>query len=100
MKAFMVNRYSKKDDLHLVEIPEPAIMKNEVLIQVYAAAINQLDSKIKNGEFKLILPYKTPFVLGHDAAGVVVKAGAEVLKFKVGDEVYARPLHLSIFLRN
>jgi NADPH:quinone reductase-like Zn-dependent oxidoreductase len=62
MKAFMVNRYSKKDDLHLVEIPEPAIMKNEVLIQVYAAAINQLDSKIKNGEFKLILPYKTPFV--------------------------------------
>jgi len=50
-----------------------------------------LDSRIRNGEFKMILPYKTPFTLGHDVAGVVTKVGSNVRKFKVGDEVYARP---------
>ncbi|NII29094.1 NADP-dependent oxidoreductase [Pseudoflavitalea sp. X16] len=91
MKAFIVNQYSKKDRLQLAEMPEPVLHDNDVLIQVYAAGVNLLDSKIRNGEFKLILPYKTPFVLGHDVAGVVVKVGPRVQQFKVGDEVYARP---------
>ncbi|SFD89105.1 alcohol dehydrogenase [Chitinophaga sp. CF118] len=91
MKAFIVDRYGKKEKLHLREIAEPVIKENDVLVQVYSASVNLLDSKIKNGEFKLILPYKTPFVLGHDVAGVITKIGAKVSHFKVGDEVYARP---------
>ena len=47
--------------------------------------------KIRNGEFKLILPYRVPFVLGHDVAGVVTQVGSRVRQFKVGDEVYSRP---------
>jgi NADPH:quinone reductase-like Zn-dependent oxidoreductase len=39
----------------------------------------------------MILPYKTPFALGHDVAGVVIEVGSKVSKFKPGDEVYARP---------
>jgi NADPH:quinone reductase-like Zn-dependent oxidoreductase len=50
-----------------------------------------LDAKIRDGEFKLILPYKAPFVLGHDLAGVVIRVGPSVTRFAVGDEVYARP---------
>jgi NADPH:quinone reductase-like Zn-dependent oxidoreductase len=91
MKAFIINRYSKKDALQLAEVPAPVLQENDVLVQVHAAGVNLLDAKIRNGEFKLILPYKTPFVLGHDVAGVVVKTGARVRKFKTGDEVYARP---------
>jgi NADPH:quinone reductase-like Zn-dependent oxidoreductase len=91
MKAFIVDRYSKKEKLHLREIAEPLVKANDVLVQVYAVSVNLLDSKIKSGEFKLILPYKTPFVLGHDVAGVITKIGAKVSRFKVGDEVYARP---------
>ena len=91
MKAFIVDRYGKKEKLHLREIADPVVKENDVLVQVYAAGVNLLDSKIKNGEFKLILPYKTPFVLGHDVAGVIIKTGAKVSRFKVGDEVYARP---------
>ena len=52
--------------------------------------MNQLDSKIRDGQFKLILPYRLPLILGHDVAGVVVKAGPSVRQFKPGDEVYAR----------
>ena len=91
MKAFIVKRYGKKEKLQLTEVAEPIVKENEVLVQVYAAGVNQLDSKVKNGEFKLILPYKAPFTLGHDVAGVVAKLGSRVTKFKVGDEVYARP---------
>ena len=52
--------------------------------------MNLLDAKIRAGEFKLILPYRLPLILGHDVAGVVVKVGPRVQQFKVGDEVYAR----------
>ncbi len=91
MKAFTVNRYGKKEKLHLTEVSNPTLQDDEVLIQIQAAAVNLLDSKIRDGEFKLFLPYKTPFVLGHDVAGVVSKVGSKVTKFKVGDAVYARP---------
>jgi alcohol dehydrogenase len=50
-----------------------------------------LDNEFRSGEFKLILPYRLPVVLGHDVAGVVVKVGPKVSRFKLGDEVYSRP---------
>ena len=61
-----------------------------------AASINPLDKMIRNGEFKRLIKYKTPFVLGHDVAGVVTGVGSAVRDFKVGDEVYARPRDLRI----
>jgi NADPH:quinone reductase-like Zn-dependent oxidoreductase len=91
MKAFVLDRYGKKETLRAAEVPEPALREDDVLIEVHATAVNLLDVKLRNGEFKLILPYRTPFVLGHDVAGVVVRVGPRVRQFKVGDEVYARP---------
>ena len=91
MKAFGIKRYGKKVALQAAEMPDPEMRSDDVLIQVHAAGVNLLDSKIRNGEFKLILPYKPPLTLGHDVAGIVIKAGARVRQFKAGDEVYARP---------
>lgn len=99
MKAFIINKYSKDEPLHLTDIPTPSIEENEVLIEIHSAGLNQLDSKIKSGEFKLILPYKIPLILGHDLAGIVLKTGSKVTRFKVGDEVYARvaDFHIGTF---
>lgn len=91
MKAFILEQYGKKSSVRLGEMPEPQLRDEEVLVKVHAAGVNLLDSKIKNGEFKLILPYRLPLILGHDVAGVVVKVGAKVSAFKPGDEVYSRP---------
>jgi len=91
VKAFIVDRYGSKDGLRAGDMPEPELREDEVLIQVHAAGVNPLDAKIRNGEFKLILPYRPPFVLGHDVAGVVVRVGPRVRQFKPGDQVYARP---------
>ena len=91
MKAYTVSRYSKKDALRLVDVTTPVVKDNDVLVEVHAAGVNQLDGMIKKGELKLILPYKLPLILGNDVAGVVAAVGSKVQKFKVGDEVYARP---------
>lgn len=96
MKAFIVERYGKKKALQQKDMPTPELRDDEVLVQVHAAGVNLIDSKIRGGEFKLILPYRTPFVLGHDVAGVVTRIGPRVRQFKVGDEVYARPDDLRI----
>jgi alcohol dehydrogenase len=90
MKAFVLERYGKKRALRLTEMPRPALRDDEVLVEVHAAGVNLLDSKIRDGEFKLILPYRLPVVLGHDVAGVVVETGPQARGFKVGDQVYAR----------
>ena len=90
MKAFVVDRYGKGRALRWADMPTPELRDDEVLVEVHAAGVNQLDFKIRDGEFKLILPYRLPLILGHDVAGVVVKTGPQASKFKVGDEVYAR----------
>jgi NADPH:quinone reductase-like Zn-dependent oxidoreductase len=91
MKAFMLDRYGSGDNVRFGEMSEPEVRANDVLVEVHAAGVNLLDSKIRNGEFKLFLPYRLPVVLGHDVAGVVVRVGSRVRRFKPGDEVYARP---------
>ena len=63
----------------------------DVLVKVHAVSLNLIDAKVRDGEFKPVLPYKPPFIAGHDVAGTVVRVGAGVRKFKVGDAVYARP---------
>ena len=90
MKAFVINKYSKNGSLQLTEMSVPEVKDQNILVDIHAAGVNLLDSKIKTGEFKLILPYKLPLILGHDVAGVITKVGKNVTKFKVGDEVYAR----------
>jgi NADPH:quinone reductase-like Zn-dependent oxidoreductase len=91
VKAVIVDRYGKKGSVRIGEMPEPKLLEDDVLVQVHAAGVNPLDSKIAAGEFKLILPYRLPLILGNDVAGVVVRVGSRVRRFKPGDEVYARP---------
>ncbi len=90
MKAFVVERYGK-DGLRAADVPEPEVGDGDVLVKVSAAGINPLDKMVRNGEFKRLLKYQTPFVLGHDVAGVVTRVGSAVRDFQAGDEVYARP---------
>ena len=95
MKAFIINKYTKHG-LQLADVPTPEVGDNEVLLEIYAASVNLLDKKIKTGEFKLILPYKMPLILGHDVAGVIIQVGKKVKNFKIGDEVYSRPSDFAI----
>src|SRR4029453_10429094 len=75
MKAFVVEQYGK-DGLRAADVPEPEVGDGDVLVKVSAAGINPLDKMVRNGEFKRLLKHQTPFVLGHDVAGVVTRVGS------------------------
>ncbi len=91
MKAYILDAYGKGNRLRLGDRPDPVVGPDDVLVEIHAAALNVIDSKIRNGEFKLILPYKPPFVLGADFAGIVRQVGANVTRFAVGNAVYGSP---------
>lgn len=88
MRAFVIDGYKKP--LHEADVPEPTVGPNDVLIAVGAAGLNSLDERIRVGDFKAFLPYRPPFTLGHDAAGTVIRVGAQVRSFSPGDEVFSR----------
>ncbi|WP_322749852.1 MULTISPECIES: NADP-dependent oxidoreductase [unclassified Frankia] len=91
MKAFVVERYGGADTVRAGDVPDPQVGDHDVLVRIHAASVNPLDLKIRNGDLKVILPHRAPFVLGNDLAGTVVAVGARVTRFAVGDEVYAHP---------
>ncbi len=88
MKAYFIERYGKGTPLIHGDQPEPELRDNDLLVEIRAASVNQLDAKIRTGEFRMVIPHKMPLILGHDLAGVVLKTGPRVTGFKPGDEVY------------
>jgi len=91
MKAFVVDGYGGADRVRPGEVPLPEMREDDALIEIHAAGVNPLDSKIRDGAFKAFLPYRLPLILGIEFAGVVIRVGSRVRRFKPGDEVYARP---------
>ncbi|PEX90691.1 NADP-dependent oxidoreductase [Bacillus cereus] len=90
MKAMIIDKYGKVP-MRMTEVPTPEINEYEVLAEIHAASINPIDFKIRDGKVKMLLKYEMPLILGNDFSGVIVKVGAKVTRFKVGDEIYARP---------
>ena len=84
MKAHFISRHGKRVALQTADLPTPEMRADDVLVQVHAAGVNVLDLKIKSGEFKLILPYRLPLILGNDVAGIVVVVGSRVKRFQLG----------------
>ncbi|HTD13308.1 MAG TPA: NADP-dependent oxidoreductase [Steroidobacteraceae bacterium] len=91
MKAVVIDRFGSNEVVRAGEMPDPALRDEDVLVEIHAASVNPLDLKIREGKLKLILPYRLPLILGNDLAGVVLRVGPGVRRFKPGDEVYARP---------
>jgi len=90
MKVFIIQKYGAISDIAQVEIDDPTIGRDEVLVRVKSAAINPADIKVitgKNGG-KFIHSGKSPIALGFDYSGVIEEAGVEVSGFRQGDEVF------------
>lgn len=85
-----INKYGHAK-LVLKQVPILEIGATDVLVAIKTASVNPIDSKTRDGEVKLLVKHTMPLTLGQDFAGIIVKIGAQVAKFKVGDEVYGRP---------
>ncbi|MBP7881671.1 MAG: NADP-dependent oxidoreductase, partial [Candidatus Methylopumilus sp.] len=96
MKALILKRYGKADQLAFADTPTPTIKPNEMLVQVHAVGLNPIDYMIPKGAFKPIIKLQLPATMGSDVAGVVVEVGSRVTRFKQGDAVFASVFDLGI----
>ena len=90
MKAATIRHYGDSH-VHVGLAPMPEVGPNDVLVRVYAASMNPIDFKIRDGAVKLLLDYDMPLILGNDFSGVIEAVGPLVTDWAVGDEVYGRP---------
>ncbi len=81
MKALLLQEYKK---LAVVDLPEPSIGENELLVKVRACGICGSDIHGFDGSSGRRIP---PLVMGHEAAGTVQALGGAVTGFSVGDRV-------------
>lgn len=98
MKAITYSRYGGADVLEYTEdAPDPKVGPDSVLIKVRAASVNPVDWKCREGYLDGLLDAVFPVVPGWDVSGVVVRPGAAVSEYAVGDEVigYVREDFLS-----
>ena len=89
MRALVLKRYGKPDQVTFADTPRPTPKPDEILVQVHAAGLNPIDNMIPKGTFKPVLRFQLPATLGRDLAGVVVEVGNRVTRFKPGDAVFA-----------
>lgn len=90
MRAIQVHDYGDVDQLKLEDVPRPVAQACEVLVQVYAAGVNPIDWKVRQGLRKHILPMAFPYIPGMEMAGVVQEVGSGVTDWKIGQAVYGQ----------
>lgn len=89
MKAVVFNQHGGPEVLQYVDVPDPIIKANEVLVEVKACALNHLDVWVRAGLPGIEIPL--PHILGSDIAGVVREVGELVSWVAAGDEVMLQP---------
>ncbi|MEH2119108.1 NADP-dependent oxidoreductase [Nostoc sp.] len=88
MKAIRIHAYGGAENLKYDEVPRPEPQAGQVLIQVYAAGVNPIDWKIREGFFQQVNDYSLPVIAGADVAGVVASVGDGVTTLQPGQAVY------------
>ena len=86
MKAIRVNEFGAPEVMKIEEVPDPKAGVGQVVVRLYAAGVNPVDTYIRLGMYAAGpgLPY-TP---GMDGAGVIEEVGEGVKNFHLGDRVY------------
>lgn len=88
MQAIQAQDYGGPEVLALKQVPRREPNADQVLIRLKAAGVNPADWKYRAGLYKQFMPLEFPWTPGLDGSGVVEAVGAQVTRFKKGDEVY------------
>lgn len=87
MKAAFYTEHGSADVLQFGELPMPPIADDEVLVEIAAAGVNPIDRRLRSGELQEYITRTFPVVPGWDLAGRIVRTGAAVSNWNVGDAV-------------
>ncbi len=89
MKALVFEEHGNIDNLKIINLEEPKMKRNEVLVKLKASALNHLDLFVLKGWKGLSLTF--PHICGADGTGTILEVGEEVENFKAGDEIVINP---------
>jgi NADPH:quinone reductase-like Zn-dependent oxidoreductase len=89
MKAIVFEQHGSPHVLKYIDVPQPAIKPNEVLVRVKACALNHLDIWVRLGLPGVPIPL--PHIPGSDVAGEIAQVGSEVTSVRVGQKVVLAP---------
>jgi NADPH:quinone reductase-like Zn-dependent oxidoreductase len=89
MKAIVFERHGPPDVLKFIDVAQPAIKPNEVLVRVKACALNHLDLWVRQGLPGVSFPL--PHIPGSDVAGEIAQVGSDVTTVRVGQKVVLAP---------
>jgi 2-desacetyl-2-hydroxyethyl bacteriochlorophyllide A dehydrogenase len=81
MKALVLEKYN---ELVYKDVPEPVLKNDEVLVRVMACGICGSDVHGMDGSTGRRVP---PLIMGHEASGIIVRTGQEVIGWNPGDRV-------------
>src|SRR5579859_3259315 len=88
MKAIRIHGFGRPEVLVYEDVPRPEPAAGEVLVKVYATALNPVDRFTRAGYLQGMVAFTLPFILGLDLAGVVEAVGEGVTAVAAGDAVY------------
>ncbi len=88
MIAYGFDEYGGPDTETFLDLPVTEPGSGQLLVAVHAAGVNPADWKVRAGNRKDTVQITLPAVLGREVSGTVVRVGAGVDGFSVGDEVF------------
>src|SRR4051812_20825453 len=85
MKALIFEKFGGPEVLQYIDIPDPVIKVNEILVRMRAIGLNFADIYRRKGNYHLA--GEPPYILGYEGAGIVEGIGANVQGISVGDRI-------------
>lgn len=101
MKAIVCTKQGPPEVLQLQEVEKPSPKEHEILVKVHAATVTQGDVMLRKLHPLMYLPMslfgvKRKKIPGHEFAGEIESVGADVKRFKIGDQVFGTTTGLSV----
>ena len=83
MKALTFSKFGNSDVLNYIEIENPILKSNEILVEMKAIGLNFADIYRRKGNYHITA--KKPYIAGYEGAGIVVNGNNS--EYKIGDRV-------------
>jgi len=91
MKTAHINKYGGKEAVEINNtVSKPQTEEGKIVVEIYAAGVNPIDWKIRQGYMAQMMPLQFPAIMGGDFSGIVTEVGRGVSGLNAGDEVYGQ----------
>jgi NADPH:quinone reductase-like Zn-dependent oxidoreductase len=92
MKVVQIHKFGGAEQLRYEDARMPVAKAGEILVRVYAAAVNPVDAKLAKDGLHGFVTVDLPWIPGGDFSGVVTTLGAGIRDLKIGEAVFgSRP---------